>query len=332
MDDLFSNFLSSGTGVIILDGGLATELERRGLDLRDSLWSGRVLVEAPEEIEAVHDDYFQAGADVGTSASYQATFEGFAGRGIGTRASERLLRLSVELVDRARGRFWSDPANRAGRVFPLVAASIGCYGASLHDGSEYRGDYGLTREALMDFHRPRLRVLADSGADVLAFETIPSKLEAEAVVALLEEIPSAPPAWVSFSCRNALEVSHGEPLAECFAAAGASESVAAVGINCTPPRLVSGLLQSARGATKKEVVVYPNSGEIWDASKQAWKISTLSTGGESPARIEELAPEWRRLGARLIGGCCRTTPSTTSDLRAIFSAQQIVPDDTPDGP
>jgi len=319
-------FLPPGRGVVLLDGGLATELERRGLDLRDPLWSAKILVEAPEAIEAVHYDYFRAGADVGTSASYQATFEGFAARGIGTKESERLLRRSVELVDRARERFWSDPANRAGRSFPLVAASIGCYGASLHDGSEYRGDYGLSLQELILFHRPRLGVLADSGADVLAFETIPSKLEAEAVTALLEEFPDAPPAWVSFSCRSAFEVSHGEPLAECFAASGASEAVAAVGINCTPPRFVSGLLESARGATEKAVAVYPNSGEIWDAPRQVW------IPGEISAPMEELAPEWQRLGARLLGGCCRTTPATIGALQAIFSGKQIIPEDAPDRP
>jgi homocysteine S-methyltransferase len=311
--------------LMILDGGLATELERRGLDLKDPLWSAKILVEAPQEIEAVHYDYFEAGADVGTSASYQATFEGFAARGIGTKESERLLRLSVELVDRARERFWRHPANRPGRTFPLVGASIGCYGASLHDGSEYRGDYGLSRKELMDFHRPRLRVLADSGADVLAVETIPSLLEAEAVTALLEEIPEAPPAWISFSCRNSVEVSHGERLADCFAAAGASDAVAAVGINCTAPRFVSGLLDSARGATGKRIAVYPNSGEIWDAGRQIW------IPGETSAPLEEIAPEWRRRGARLIGGCCRTTPSTIAALRAILSTEQVVPNDAPDG-
>jgi len=322
----FSPFLCSGAGVAILDGGLATELERRGLDLRDPLWSSKYLVEAPGEIEAVHYDYFRAGADIGTSASYQATFEGFASRGIGTKESDRLLRLSVELVNRARERFWRDAASRPGRVFPLLAASIGCYGASLHDGSEYRGDYGLSRKELMDFHRPRLRVLADSGADVLAVETIPSLLEAEAVTALLEEFPEAPPVWISFSCRNSVEVSHGEQLADCFAAAGACEAVAAVGINCTAPRFVSSLLESSRGSTAKLVAVYPNSGEIWDAPKQTW------IPGETSAPIEALAPEWRRRGARLIGGCCRTTPSTISALRAILSPQQVVPNDAPDGP
>ncbi len=316
---------ASDEDVVILDGGLATELERRGLDLRDPLWSAKVLVEAPGEIEAVHYDYFLAGADVGTSSSYQATFEGFAGRGIGRRESENLLRRSVDLVRQARERFWREPANRAGRMFPLVAASLGCYGASLHDGSEYSGNYGLSREELMDFHRPRLRVLADSGADLLAFETIPSKLEAEAVVALLEELEDAPPAWISFSCRNETEVCHGEPLAECFGSLGASEPVLAVGINCTAPRFVSSLLASVRGATEKRIAVYPNTGEIWDARSQSW------TPGESTAAIEDFAPEWRRRGARLIGGCCRTTPGTIRNLRALFSGQQVITNHAPDG-
>jgi homocysteine S-methyltransferase len=326
MTDLFSPYLASGAGVAILDGGLATELERRGLDLKDPLWSAKILVESPVEIEAVHYDYFRAGADVGTSASYQATFGGFAARGIGPEESERLLRLSVELVDRARERFWSDSANRSDRIRPLVAASVGCYGAPLHDGSEYRGDYGLSRKELMDFHRSRLRVLADAGADVLAFETIPSKLEAEALVALLEELPSAPPAWVSFSCRNGFEVCHGEPLAECWAVGDASEAVVALGINCTSPRFVSGLLQSARGATGKLLAVYPNSGEIWDAGNQNW------IPGVRSAPIEELALEWRRRGARLIGGCCRTTPETIRNLRASFSGQQVIANDAPESP
>jgi homocysteine S-methyltransferase len=305
------------TDITILDGGLATELERRGLDLNDPLWSAKVLVEAPGEIERLHYDYYVAGADIATTASYQATFEGFAARGIGEKESERLLRLSVELALRARDRFWSEPSNRIRRAFPQVAASLGCYGASLHDGSEYRGDYGLTRKDLMDFHRRRLSVLADSEADFLAFETIPSLLEAQALVSLLEEQKTSKPSWISFSCRNEREVSHGETLAQCFAAASESEAVFAAGINCTAPRLVSGLLASAQGATRKRIAVYPNSGEGWDASRRAWT-------GAPHGSIEELAPEWRRLGASLIGGCCRTTPETIRGLRWRLSGQEVV--------
>jgi homocysteine S-methyltransferase len=308
-------------GFVVLDGGLATELERRGADLNDPLWSAKLLVDAPERIEQVHYDYFLAGADVGTSASYQATFEGFAARGSNRADSEKLLRLSVDLVRRARDRFWREPSNRPTRREPLVAASIGCYGAFLHDGSEYRGDYGLSRSELVDFHRPRFEVLADAGADLLAFETIPSLLEAEAIVELLEGRSEPLPAWVSFSCRNEREVSHGELLAECIRVASAAEAVVAVGINCTAPRWIAGLLTSARGATRKLLVVYPNSGEGWDASRHLW-----TPAPHLPSDPIEEAREWHRLGARVLGGCCRTTPETIRRLK------QVVAQDAPDRP
>jgi len=306
-----------GEGFVVLDGALATELERRGASLDDPLWSAKVLIESPDRIESLHFDYFVSGADVGTSASYQATFEGFARRGIGAGRAERLLRLSVELVQRARDRFWSQPEGREDRLRPLVAASVGCYGAFLHDGSEYRGDYGLSLSELMAFHRRRLRVLAGAGADLLAFETIPSRLEAEAIVRLLDEDLEAPPAWISFSCRNGQEVSHGERFADCVHLAGSSPRVVAVGINCTSPRHVSSLLRSAQDATHKLLLVYPNSGESWEASASTW------LAGEPSPPLSDLASEWYRLGARVLGGCCRTTPAQISALRRVLiSAEQ----------
>jgi homocysteine S-methyltransferase len=309
-------------GFALLDGALATELERRGARLDDALWSASLLLDAPERIEEVHYDYFLAGADVGTSASYQATFAGFAAWGLDRAESERLLQLSVSLVRRARDRFWDDPANRAGRQKPLVAASIGCYGAFLHDGSEYRGDYRLSRRELVDFHRPRLDVLGDSGADLLAFETIPSMLEAEAIAELLDTSAGIPPAWVSFSCRNDREVSHGEAFSDCARVAAASGGVVAVGINCTAPRWIAGLVAGARGATGKLLVAYPNSGEGWDAARREWVASAPT----SSSAIEETAPTWLRLGARVLGGCCRTTPDTIRRLK------QVVAQNAPDGP
>src|SRR5579884_482415 len=188
-------------GLMILDGAMATELERRGCDLRDPLWSAKVLIEAPEMIKVVHAAYFAAGADCAITASYQATFQGFARRGLSEAEAADLMRLSVRLAVEARDEFWADPANRAGRPRPLVAASIGPYGAYLADGSEYRGDYGLSEEELCAFHRPRLAMLASSGADLLACETIPCLEEALALAELLSELPEAG-AWISLSCRD----------------------------------------------------------------------------------------------------------------------------------
>jgi homocysteine S-methyltransferase len=289
-------------GVVILDGAMATELEGRGADLNDPLWSAKVLIDSPSLIRQVHHDYFAAGADVAISASYQATFAGFAQRGLNHREAAEMMRLSVCLAQEAREQFWSDPTHRSGRLRPLVAASVGCYGAALHDGSEYRGDYGLTVEELMAFHRPRMEVLAHSGADLLACETVPCRAEGEALVRLLTEFPQTP-AWLSFSCRDEEHVCHGERLADCVALAGACPQVVAVGLNCTPPQYVAGLLRSVAGTKGKPLLVYPNSGESWDARRRCW------CPGSAAVDFEKDAPVWQRLGARLIGGCCRTTPA-----------------------
>jgi homocysteine S-methyltransferase len=292
---------------VILDGALATELERRGANLNDALWSARMLLEDPDLIRRVHFDYLVAGADVITTASYQATFEGFLRRGLSQDAAADLMRLSVRLALEARDAFWADEANRKGRVRPLVAASVGPYGAYLADGSEYRGDYGLSLEELMAFHRPRLSVLASSGADLLACETIPCLLEGEALAALLAEFEDTP-AWLSFSCRSESEVSDGEPFAACAALANSSDQIVAVGVNCTAPRYIESLLHAASSVTAKPLLCYPNSGEAWDPLNNCWIGSTGITDFRTPAQ------RWYAAGARLIGGCCRTTPE---DIRVI---------------
>jgi len=299
----------SHQGFVVLDGGLATELEHRGAQISDALWSARLLLDAPEMIRQLHYDYFAAGADVAISASYQATFQGFARRGLDHEQAARLMRLSVELAQEARDAFWAVEANRTGRLRPLVAASVGCYGAFLANGAEYRGDYGLTQEELMEWHRPRLALLAASGAHLLACETIPCQVEAEALVALLAEFPDTA-AWLSFSCRDESHVCHGESFAGCVALAAASPQVVAVGVNCTPPRFVEPLLRSAAHITDKPLLCYPNSGEVWDSPARCWLEGNGVTDFGPPARL------WRDAGAQIIGGCCRTGPDDIRSIRA----------------
>lgn len=292
---------------IVLDGAMATELERCGCDLSDPLWSAKVLLEAPELIRAVHADYFAAGADIAITASYQATFAGFARRGLNTEEASHLMQRAVQLAGQARDDIWTNPAARVGRPRPLVAASIGPYGAFLADGSEYRGDYGLSEQALMDFHRPRLATLVEAGADLLACETIPCLAEARALVRLLTEFPAVS-AWISFSARDEEHICHGERLADCVAEISAQPQIAAIGINCTAPRFIGALVRAARGATSTPIVVYPNSGETYQPIEHRWQ------GAADCADFSAQAREWYAGGARLIGGCCRTRPA---DIRAI---------------
>jgi homocysteine S-methyltransferase len=294
---------------MVLDGALATELERRGADLVDPLWSAKYLVEQPELIRRVHWDYFNAGADVATTATYQATFEGFARRGFGVDAAARLMRSAVSLALEARDDFWVLPGNRKGRLRPLVAASIGPYGAFLADGSEYRGHYGLSQSALKGFHRPRFQVLAEAGADLLAFETIPCLSEAVALAELLTEFPSLH-AWMSFSCQDGSRNCEGQSVTACAAALQPFTQIAAVGVNCSRPEHIASALRLMGAHTDKPLLAYPNSGEQYDAVTKTWLGSAESFAGQ--------AHSWYEAGARLIGGCCRTTPDDIAMLRASF--------------
>lgn len=306
MNSPLGPFLSKH-GVVILDGALATELERRGADLRDPLWSAKVLLETPDLIREVHLDYFEAGADVATTASYQATIPGLMARGLDRKQAEKILRLSVTLARETRDAFWRGQQDR---LKPLVAASVGCYGAFLHDGSEYRGDYGLSVQQLIDWHRPRLEILADTDAELIACETVPSLLEGEALVKLLSEYPDTP-AWLSFSCRDEHHLCHGESFVDAVQLANDAPNIVAIGVNCTSPRHVDGLLASVAGIASKPLLVYPNSGETWDARQHRWQGSSIERDWSVCVK------RWHRAGARLIGGCCRTTPAT---IRATASS------------
>lgn len=285
---------------LVLDGGLSTHLEALGADLGDALWSARLLLEDPALIRRVHADYFAAGADVATTASYQASLPGFRRRGLTVAESERLIRLSVELAAQARDEHGGG----------LVAASVGPYGAYLANGAEYTGDYDLDEEGLLAWHRPRWEILASSGADLLACETIPSHAEARALARLLAETPGVK-AWVSFSCRDASHISDGTPIGRVAALFTGNPQVVALGVNCTAPRHIPGLITALRGGLP--IVVYPNSGETWDAEHHRW------LGEAEPVGYGRAARSWQEAGASLIGGCCRTTPDHIRQVRAHLS-------------
>ncbi len=296
--------------LIILDGGLATELGRRGQDISGTLWSAEVLQAAPDVIEQLHYDYFAAGACCAISASYQASYEGFAARGLGTDETTALLRRSVELAQSARARYRRDhPADRR-RLY--VAASVGPYGAITHDGAEYRGDYGLNKEQLIAFHARRFDVLANSGADFLACETIPVLDEALALATLLAQYPDAR-AWMSFTSADGVHTAHGEPLSNCARHLDRVPNVIAIGVNCVKPEIVSEAIRALRSGTGKAIVVYPNSGEQWDGKTRSWH------GSWDHESLAALAPQWVSAGARMIGGCCRIGPREIAALDQALS-------------
>jgi len=290
-------------GPVVLDGGLATELEKLGHDLADSLWSARLLRDSPDDIQAVHRAYFEAGADVAITASYHASYQGFAEIGVGHDETGRLLALSVELAQRARD---------AVRPDALVAASVGPYGVVFANGTEYTGDYtGVADDQFADVHRPRLEALLEAGPDLLALETIPSIREVVALVELLGEYEGVE-AWITFCCRDGDRLSDGTPIEEAARVAADSGRVAALGINCTPPQHIDSLLARTRAVTELPILVYPNSGRVWDGERYEWNGAGVE--GFSPALIAG----WRERGARGIGGCCGIGPAAIADVASVL--------------
>jgi homocysteine S-methyltransferase len=294
-----------GRRVVVLDGGLATELEARGFDLSDRLWSARLLLTDPGAIEDVHLEYFRAGALVATTASYQATVPGFAAAGLDRAAALAAIRASVTIARRARDRHVSEASDQPSADL-LVAGSVGPYGAVLADGSEYRGDYDPGAAALRDVHAPRMEALLEAGVDLFAFETIPTIREAEVLVGLLDEFEA--PAWLSYSCRDGSSTSAGERIAEAVAL-GDHPRIVAVGVNCTAPRFVPGLLAASQATTDQPLIAYPNGGDRWDAAARRW-IADDGQGGFDPDAVAS----WTTLGATWLGGCCGTRPTDIARL------------------
>ncbi|ADX72297.1 homocysteine/selenocysteine methylase (S-methylmethionine-dependent) [Pseudarthrobacter phenanthrenivorans Sphe3] len=308
--------LLESVGILPADGALATELEARGCNLDDPLWSAKVLLEQPHLIKEVHRDYFRAGARIATTASYQATPQGFAPRGISEQEALELVALSVRLADEARREHL---AANPGAGPLLVAGSVGPYGAYLADGSEYSGDYVLSTTEFQDFHRPRITALVEAGADFLACETLPSFPEAQALLALTKEFDVE--SWFSFSLRDGGHISDGTPLTTVAAVLGAEPLVAAIGVNCVPLHLVTPALAALHRETDKPLVAYPNSGETYDPATKTWGQAAASGRGRdgTPATPADGAVTWRDLGARIIGGCCRTTPRDIAAVVDVLS-------------
>lgn len=284
--------------VLIIDGALATELEARGCDLKHSLWSAKTLQEHPKLIQQVHEDYFRAGADIAISASYQAAPRGLRDHGFSDQEAQSLIRRSVTLAQDARYEVLkSEPQRKM-----LVVGSVGPYGAYLANGSEYRGDYSVSHADMIEFHHSRIETLLAAGVDLLAFETLPSMSEAEVLLELLQQYPNSV-AWFSFTLRDPSHISDGSHLDTIVPQLDASDQVIGIGFNCVAPDLLTNALSNLAGLTKKPLVAYPNSGETWDACTNTW-----SGNNNDNVDYGSLVKEWYSHGARLVGGCCRTTP------------------------
>ena len=290
---------------LVLDGALATELEARGCDLNNDLWSASAVIEKPELIKEIYMDYLKAGADIITGASYQASIEGFVKRGLSNAEAVQMVIKSVRLAVEARDEFYNSLDNKERRIKPLVVASIGPYGAYMADGSEYTGNYSIIESDFRSFHRERISILVSANPDMLACETIPSFREAKAILIALKSFARFS-TWMSFSCKDGAHTNSGDLISDCAQWLDDKPQVAAIGINCTDPKHILSLINEVKASTSKPIIVYPNSGETFDKKTKKWK--------GSPVSLADYVEEWVDAGARIIGGCCRTNPA---DIKAI---------------
>lgn len=290
----------------IIDGAMATELEKLGVDTAQELWSAAALLNQPEAIAAVHRAYFEAGADVATTNTYQANIAAFMDQGLTRDQSAELIKSAVEIAVTVRNKWCAE--NSVPTDQKLVAGSVGPYGAYLADGSEYTGAYSLTDEEFRDFHRPRMALMQEAGADFFALETMPSGPEAVALIGLLaDEFPDTE-AWLSLSLADSEHLCDGTALRDLAPLINSSDQIKAVGLNCTALENVQPALAVLSGLTDKPLLVYPNSGEQYDPETKTWALT------DAAHTFGSFIPGWVEAGVTLIGGCCRTTPSDISTI------------------
>lgn len=315
MRDLISENLENRSGIVI-DGAMATELEKMGVQTNNELWSATALIENPEAIKAVHKSYFQAGADIAITNTYQANIKEFMKIGLSEAESRQLIIKAVKLADQARTEYYRDLPKNERQIrapHPLIAGSVGPYGAYLADGSEYRGDYSLSQKEFQDFHRSRMELLDQAGVDLFAMETQPNFAETKALVNLLvNEFPQQH-AWLSFSINDPQTLCDGTLLSEAVEYYNDVEQVSAIGVNCTTMENIEATVKNIRAVTTKPIIVYPNNGDIYDPETKTW------TKNESADTFGQLVPAWLQAGANLIGGCCRTTPQDIQEIAQVIN-------------
>lgn len=302
--------------VLILDGPLGTELEELGYDISGKLWSAKYLLEDPNLIKTIHQTYLEAGADLLTSASYQATIPGLIEAGLNQTEAEKIITSTVSLAQDARTAFWQSLTDdqKAQRPHPLVLGDVGPYAAYLANGSEYSGDYGeVDLDTLKEFHRPRIQLLVDAGSDALALETIPNTLEVTALLQLLAEDFPQVDTYLSLTSPDGKHLPDGTSLTAIAEQVNQSPQVLVIGINCSSPLIITEALTALRQGTDKPFIVYPNSGEIYDGQTQTWSQAT-----DKRLTPSDFAKNWQKAGAQLIGGCCRTRPEDIKNLSKLL--------------
>lgn len=300
-------------GPVVLDGAMATELEKRGVATDSALWSATAMLDHPDAIAAVHQSYFAAGAQIAITNTYQANVPAFVKAGIAAKKARQLIQQAVQIAKDARADYAaSHPGFQA-----VIAGSIGSYGAYLADGSEYTGKYHLEPAAYQEFHRERLVLITGVGVDLMALETMPKLEEVQALVDLLTKTHPQQKFWVSFSIADPQTLCDGTPLAEAAQWVAQQLNAVAVGVNCTALENITPALKTLASAVDLPLIVYPNSGDQYDPTTKTWQRTARSH------QFDDYVGDWLANGAQIVGGCCRTTPHDIATVSRIMRQAEV---------
>lgn len=294
----------------VLDGAMSSALEQHGLDTNNKLWTAKALIDDIDIVYDVHFKYFEAGAQMVLTDTYQANIYAFEKLGYTRNQAQKFIAMGVLVAKKAR----DDYEKQTGK-HGLVAGTIGPYGAYLADGSEYRGDYLLNEAQYLDFHLPRLQTILEQEPDCIALETQPKLFEPVTLLKWLSKYAPTMPVYVSFTLRDEQTLSDGTKLSRAIKEVSKYPQVFAVGINCIAPKLVEKALKTIRQATTKQIIVYPNSGSVYDPNTKTWQELTQKID------FKQAAAKWHQTGANIIGGCCTTTPTEIKQIAEYFNEQ-----------
>lgn len=285
----------STSPVVLLDGAMGTELERRGVDTALPLWSAAALDTAPQVVQQIHLDHIRAGAQVITANTFRTNLRALQKAGLAHRMRE----LTFRAVALARAAI-AESGNAQVRLAGSIAPVEDCYSPELVP----------TEEELQTEHALLARYLAEAGVDLLLIET--QNTIREAVAAARAAASTGKPFWVSFVLDNQNRLLSGESLSDAVRAV-LPFAPQAILVNCVPTSQVRAAVRLLRHATPREIAIgaYANAGRV-DEATGIWTME----GGDSPQAYAEAARAWIAEGATIIGGCCGTTPEHIAALRA----------------
>ena len=272
----------------LLDGSMSFPMEQLGYNLKNKLWTGKALINNPDLIKDIHKGYIDAGADFISTSTYQISFDRLKNMGYQSEEIKKIFQKSVDIVKDAI------EESKLKKEIKIVG-SFGPYASYDPEASEYIGEYDSTDIEIKKFHLNNIRIIEETDLDIILYETIPClreiKILSEALSHSTKEI------WISITCNEEMEFRDGSSFKDACEIISKIEKITTMGINCFSPLLVKKAIDLLKKYSNKKILIYPNSGEIYNPKERFW------TGNNE--FNNSMIKNWLSLYPDIIGGCCR---------------------------